>query len=119
MEHDVQIESTMQPHRGTGARGGQQIQEAENVRGRRGDLEAVGRAEAQRLTPVRRAVAHRTMCVANRLRETGGARAEHQYRLVRVARSDRSCVPLRTARRITLRPIVDVRHAALPEELGQ
>ena len=47
MEHIVQIEATMQSHRGTCAGGSEQIKEPEDVRGRRGDLEAIGRARGR------------------------------------------------------------------------
>ena len=84
-QHLVEIEAAVQPHGGARTRGGQQVEEAENVRRRRGNLKPVCRAEPEGLTPVRRGGAHGAMCMANRLGQARGARAEHQHRFVGVA----------------------------------
>ena len=83
VQHLVEVEATMQPHGGAGRRRRQQVQQAEDVRRGRGHLEPVVRTQAEGLAPVRGGAAHRPVGVADRLREPGGPRAEHQHRLVR------------------------------------
>ena len=72
----------VQAHRGAGRGRGEQVEQAEDVRRRRGHLEPVVGAEPERLAPVRGGVADRAVRVAHRLRQPGRARAEHEHRLV-------------------------------------
>ena len=82
-QHLVEVEAAVQPHGGAGLGGGQQVEQAEDVRRRRGHLEAVvgGRGRAPR-TQCAVARADRAVGVAHRLGQAGGARAEHEDGLV-------------------------------------
>ena len=75
----------MQPDRRAGLGRGEQVQQAEDVRRRGGDLEAVVRSEAERHHPVRRAGADRRVGVAYRLGQPGRAGTEDEHGLVAVA----------------------------------
>ena len=82
-QHLVEVEAPVQPHRGPGRRRGQQVEQPEDVRRRRGHLEPVVGTRAQGGAPVRGGVADRVVRVAHRLGQAGGARAEDQHRLGR------------------------------------
>ena len=77
----VEVEPRVQAEPCAGGDGGEDVEQPEDVHGRRRDLEAVGVGEAERGDPVLHAVAHRTVGVADRLREPGRARAEHEHRV--------------------------------------
>ena len=99
-EHLVEVEPAVEPNGGSGLGGGEEVEEAEDVRRGSGHLEAVVGGEPERLHPVRGAGADRAMGVPHRLRQAGGAGAEHEDRLVvraDVARLDRVVAVLRLA----------------------
>ena len=77
-----EVETAVQADGGTGRGRGKQVQEAEDVRGRRRDLESVVVAEAERGAPVRRGQAEGAVGVTNGLGQVGGARAEHERGVV-------------------------------------
>ena len=52
LQHPVDIEATMQAHPHTGLQRRHDVEQAENVRRRRGDLNAVVGSQTQRLAPV-------------------------------------------------------------------
>ena len=118
-QHLVEVEPPVQPHRGPGRDRGQQIEQAEDVRGRRGHLEPVVGPEPEDRAPVHRGVAHRPVGVPDRLGQPGRARAEHQDGLVVVAHPvGRRRAPA-TADEGVRRRVVEIRHAVGPEQPGQ
>ena len=68
-------------NRAPAATAGEDVEQPEDVDRRRRDLEAVVVGEAERGDPVLHAVTHRAVGVTDRLREAGGARAEHEHRV--------------------------------------
>ena len=80
-QHLVEIEAAVQANRRTGFDRREEIEQPEDVRRRGRDLEPIVGAQTQRLDPVSRCVAQRTMGVAHRLGHAGRARTEHQHRV--------------------------------------
>ena len=119
-QHLVEVEPAVQPDRGAGLRGGEQVEEAEDVRRRRRHLEPVVGAEAQGRAPVRRRPADRRVRVADRLGEPGRARAEDEDHVVGGA-----CLGARgpaTAvgqRRLERGRVVEVGHAIAAQAVGE
>ena len=110
----------MEPDARACRRGGEQVQEAEDVRRRRGDLEAVVGAETERIAPVLRRVPDRAMGVANCLRQTGGAGTEHEDRLVGIGDTvDRGTGTIIGADVVDNCRVVEVCHPAGTEPFGE
>jgi hypothetical protein len=119
-QHLVEVEATVEANGRAGLGGGEQVEEPEDVRRRRRDLEAVVRAEPQRRAPVPRGGADRRVGVTNGLGQARGAGAEHEDRLVLVvARRRRHRVArVRDGRGGDL-GVVQVEHLRAAQVLGE
>jgi hypothetical protein len=80
-KHLLDVELAMQPHPGAGPQRGEDVEQAEGVRRRRGELDTVAARQLQRVTPLPDGRVQRRTGVADGLRQTGGAGTEHQQRI--------------------------------------
>ena len=78
MQHPGHVEPRMQPHPGAGPQCREDVEQAQDVRRRRGDLDAVAVRQLQRVAPMPDRCVQRGVGVPDSLRQTGGAGTEHQ-----------------------------------------
>jgi hypothetical protein len=75
----VEVEAGVQANGGPGLDGGEEVQQPEDVRRRRGHLEAVLRSQPERVDPVGRGPGQGGVGVADGLGQARGARAEDEH----------------------------------------
>ena len=85
VQHLVDVEPAMQPDPRAGVECHDDVQQPEDVRRRRHDLHAIGRCQAEGVTPVPHGDGERPVGVPHRFGYTGRSGAEHEQR-VRVGR---------------------------------
>ena len=78
VQHPVQVEPPVQPHPDAQLKRGRDVQQAEDVARRGGDLDPVVLGELEGVAPVPDGRAQRPVRVPDGLRQPGGARAEHE-----------------------------------------
>jgi hypothetical protein len=110
----------VQPDGGSRRRGGQQVEQTEDVRRWRRDLESVIRPEPETLLPVLGGVAHGRVRVADRLRQTGRAGAEHEQGIVGIENFDgRSIGSAAGEDRVEHRVVVEIGDVVGPERIDE
>ncbi len=81
VQHLVDVEPTMQPNPRAGVQRHHDVEQSEDVRRRCHDLHAVGRCQAECVTPVPHGHRERAVGVPDRLGHAGRAGTEHEQRV--------------------------------------